>query len=348
MESVEMNFWKNKKVFITGHTGFKGSWLCLWLDLLGADVYGYALAPPTKPSLYELCKIDRIVHSVIADVRDYDKLERAIKGAKPEIIIHMAAQPIVRESYKVPRETYEINVIGTVNLLEAARQCKSVKVIINVTTDKVYENVNKQSGYKEKEALGGYDPYSSSKACSELAAAAYRRSYGMNLATARAGNVIGGGDWAYDRLVPDFVRAILCGKKLRIRNPFAIRPWQHVLEPLSGYLLLAEKLYKYGNKYAQAWNFGPNDSDAKPVKWIADNFCKNWGKEAGYIIDRGKHPHEAHLLKLDSSKARKILGWRPKWKLEMALDKVIEWIRAYKENDNLVEICHKQIKEHMV
>lgn len=342
-----MKFWKDRRVFITGHTGFKGSWLCMWLSMLGAEVTGYALEPPTKPSLFELCRIDELVKSVIGDVRDLKKLKRAMLAAKPEIVIHMAAQPIVRESYKVPVETFSTNVMGTVNVLEATRFCKTVKAVVNVTTDKVYENQEKIIGYKESEPLGGYDPYSSSKACSELVAAAYRQSYSMPVATARAGNVIGGGDWAPDRLVPDFVRAIMKGKKIIIRNPNAVRPWQHVLEPLSGYLILAEQLFKYGQKYAEAWNFGPDDSDAKPVEWIAKKLCADWGKGAGYVIDRGKHPHEAYFLKLDSTKARSRLEWRPKWNLAKAINKVVEWTRAYKQGGDLRKVCFGQIREYM-
>lgn len=348
-------FWKGKRVFLTGHTGFKGSWLCLWLYLLGAKVTGYALEPPTKPSLFKLCKIDRMVKSIIADVRDIKTLKKAMLATKPEIVIHMAAQPIVRESYKVPVETFAINVMGTVNVLEAARSCKSVRGIINVTTDKVYENVANPStslgvrsqGYKEKEPLGGYDPYSGSKACSELVSSAYGRSYSMNMATARAGNVIGGGDWAGDRLVPDFVRAILKGKKIRVRNPKATRPWQHVLDPLSGYLMLAEKLYKHGAKYSEAWNFGPNDRGNKPVEWLVRKLCADWGKGAGYAVDYGKHPHESHYLKLDSTKARKRLGWKPKWGLAKAVDKVVEWTRAYQKKANLKKVCFQQIKDYV-
>ena len=342
-----MRFWKGKRVFITGHTGFKGAWLCLWLHVLGAKVTGYALKQPTKPSLFGLCKIDRLIKSIIADIRDLKALKRAMLAAEPEIVIHMAAQPIVRESYKVPVETYSTNVMGTVNVLEAARSCRSVKAVINVTTDKVYENRGMRNAYREGDSLGGHDPYSSSKACSELVASAYRLSYSMNLATARAGNVIGGGDWAGDRLVPDFVRAILKGQKLRVRNPKAIRPWQHVLEPLAGYLMLAEKLYKHGGKYAGAWNFGPNDSDAKPVKWIVKKLCAGMGKGSGFVIDRGKHPHEAHYLRLDSAKARKKLGWRPKWNLVKAIDKVIEWTKAYQRKADLRQVCFQQIKEYM-
>ncbi|MFH1362101.1 MAG: CDP-glucose 4,6-dehydratase [bacterium] len=344
---MDKKFWQNKRVFITGHTGFKGSWLCMWLSLLGAKVTGYALKPPTKPSLFELCRVEKLIKSVIGDVRDIKKLKKVLQAARPELVIHMAAQPIVRDSYKVPVETYSTNVMGTVNLLEAARACSSVKAILNVTTDKVYENVNKKQGYKEIEALGGYDPYSSSKACSELISTAYRSSYLMNIATARAGNVIGGGDWAVDRLIPDFVRAVMNGKKIKLRYPKATRPWQHVLEPLRGYLLLTEKLYKQPTKYAQAWNFAPNKNDCRPVEWLVKRLCVVWGKGAGYSVNKGKHLHEASFLMLDSTKARKDLGWKPKWGLSKAIEKIVEWTRAYQKKADLRKICFEQIEEYM-
>ncbi len=345
-------FYTGKRVFITGHTGFKGSWLCLWLHKLGAKVYGYALNPPTDPSLYELCKIDRLVQSTIADVRDGESLTKAMLSAQPEIVIHMAAQPLVRDSYKIPVDTYSINVMGTVNLFEAVRACRTVKAVINVTTDKCYENKEEDRGYRENEPLGGYDPYASSKACSELVTSAYRSSYfnpedyrrhGVGVASARAGNVIGGGDWAADRLIPDCVRALLKGEKTLLRSPRAIRPWQHVLEPLSGYLLLAHKLYVDGPRFSEAWNFGPDDSDAKPVEWLVKTFCEKWGDGASYEIDKGAHPHEAHYLKLDCSKAKSELGWRPAWSLEKAVDGIIEWTRVFQNGGNVKEICLKQI-----
>jgi CDP-glucose 4,6-dehydratase len=344
------NFWKGRRVFITGHTGFKGSWLCIWLSMLGAKVTGYALQPPTTPSLFRLCRVDQLVKSVAADVRDLPALKRAMRAARPEIVFHLAAQPIVRESYKVPVETFATNVLGTVNVLEAARQCPSVKAIVNVTTDKVYEMRNAErvtrNAYTEADPLGGHDPYSSSKACSELVVQAYRRSYGMNVATARAGNVIGGGDWAADRLVPDFVRSILKGEKLAIRNPRAVRPWQHVLEPLAGYLLLAEKLYRHPGEYASAWNFGPEKKDAKPVEWLAKKLCALWGARAGYALDRGKHPHEAGFLLLDAGKAKKELGWRPKWDIATAIAKIVDWTKAYRSGQDLRAVCYRQIEEY--
>ncbi|MBU6392494.1 MAG: CDP-glucose 4,6-dehydratase [Planctomycetes bacterium] len=352
---INKSFWKNRRVFITGHTGFKGSWMCLWLHSLGAKITGYALNPPTEPSLYRLCRINQLVNSVIADVRDGEKLEKTMLAVSPEVVIHMAAQPLVRDSYKSPVETYSINVMGTVNLFESIRKCNSVRAAVNVTTDKCYENKEWFWGYRENEPLGGYDPYSSSKACSELVTSAYRNSFfnprdysnhGVAVASARAGNVIGGGDWAVDRLIPDCVRALLNGEKIIIRNPNAIRPWQHVLEPLSGYLLLSQKLFEAGPRFAYGWNFGPNDEDAKPVDWIVRELCVKWGEGASYEIDKKKHPHEAHYLKLDCSKAKAELGWHLRWNLETAIDSIIEWTRAYKEKKQLLDISLKQIEEY--
>ncbi len=353
---ISKGFWTNKKVFVTGHTGFKGSWLCLWLYFLGADVTGYALNPPTDPSLFELCRIDVLIKSTIADVRDGESLAQAMRKADPEIVIHMAAQSLVRESYKNPVETYSTNVMGTVNLFEAVRKCKNVKAVINITSDKCYENKEWPWGYRENEPMGGYDPYSNSKACSELVTSAYRNSFfnpkeydthGVGLASARAGNVIGGGDWAQDRLVPDCIRAILKGEKIIVRNPHAVRPWQFVLEPLAGYLMLAQKLYEDGPKYAEGWNLGPDDHDAKPVEWIVKKLCEKWGQNSSYEIDEGKHLYEAHHLKLDCSKAKFKLGWHTKWNLEQAIDKVIEWTRAYQENKDVKEICLDQIEDYL-
>jgi len=353
---IDKNFWKKKRVLITGHTGFKGSWLCLWVHSLGAIVTGYALTPPTDPSLFELCKIDNLFTSITGDVRNSELLNKAMLAASPEIIIHMAAQSLVRDSYKDPVGTYSTNVMGTLNLFEAVRKCKSIKAVINVTTDKCYENREWLWGYRENEPMGGYDPYSNSKACSELVTSSYRSSFfnpkdydthGIGIASARSGNVIGGGDWAPDRLIPDCVRSILKGEKILIRNPQAIRPWQHVLEPLSGYLMLAEKLYEKGPRYGEPWNFGPNDDDVKPVEWIVKKVCEKWGHNALYEIDKRKHPHEANYLKLDCSKAKTKLEWHPKWNIEQAIDKVIEWTLAYKENKDLTEGCLKQIDEYI-
>ncbi len=352
---IDSKFWKHRKVFITGHTGFKGSWLCLWLDKLGADVTGYALASPTNPNLFSQCRVDKIVKSVISDVRDSRSIHEAMDSAAPEIVIHMAAQPLVLDSYRHPAETYETNIMGAVNLLEAVRDCESVKAVINVTTDKCYENREWVWGYRENEPLGGFDPYSSSKACSELVTKSYRSSFfnpedyplhGVAIATARAGNVIGGGDWTAGRLLPDCVAALMNGAKIKIRNPNSVRPWQHVLEPLSGYLTLAEKLFQYGPAYGDGWNFGPDDHDAKPVELVVRTICEKWGKSAGYETDPGTHPHEAAYLKLDCSKAKSKLGWRPKWDLEKAIEGIVYWTRAYMENKDVREVCFEQIEEY--
>jgi CDP-glucose 4,6-dehydratase len=351
---MAMKFWQGKKVFLTGHTGFKGSWLSLWLDSLGAEVTGYALKPPTDPSLFEICELEDRIDSIIGDIRDKKSLIKTVLSVEPDIIIHMAAQPIVRESYRDPFGTYETNVMGTVNLLEAVRQSKSVRAVVNVTTDKCYENKETLRAYKETDPMGGFDPYSNSKACSELVTASYRSSFfnpldhakhKVAIATARAGNVIGGGDWASERLIPDFVRAILNKETIRVRNPKAIRPWQHVLEPLSGYMMLAEKLYTHGPKYSEGWNFGPSRTDAKPVEWIVKNLCKKWEGSA-YSIDKGRHPHEANYLILDNSKANKRLGWSPKWDLSQALDKVVDWTKAYQDKEDIYDICIEQISEY--
>ena len=346
-------FWRNKRVFLTGHTGFKGSWLSLWLSTLGAEVTGYALAPPTDPSFFNLCGIDQRLNSIIADIRDATTLGDTMRQAAPEIIIHMAAQPLVRESYRTPVETYATNVMGTVNLLEAARHCPSVRAIINVTTDKCYENREWVWGYRENEPLGGYDPYSSSKACSELVTSAYRNSFfspkeysnhTVAVASARAGNVIGGGDWATDRLVPDCIRALLKKEEILIRSPHAIRPWQHVLEPLSGYLLLAQGLVEEGVQFGNAWNFGPPESDARPVVWIVEKICSIWGQSATYRTDGLSHPHEATYLKLDCSKAHTELGWQPRWGLETALKSIVQWSQAYRDGDDMHAFSLRQIE----
>ena len=354
MNPINPLFWKGKKVFVTGHTGFKGSWLCMFLHQLEAEVHGYALEPPTQPSLYKLCNLDEWVHSTIADIRDLPTLQAALHKASPDIVIHMAAQPLVRQSYADPVETYTINIVGTINLLEAIRKTPSVKAVVNVTTDKCYENKEWHWGYREDEPLGGYDPYSSSKACSEIVTAAYRRSFfsdkekpNVAIATARAGNVIGGGDWATDRLIPDFIRAILQHETVIIRNPQSIRPWQHVLEPLSGYLLLAEKLFREGNNFASSWNFGPEDQDARTVEWIVQYLCNLWGKDANYKISTAPQPHEATYLKLDCSKAKALLGWYPQWKLEKTLKSITDFYQAYAQQADLRQICLDQVKEYL-
>jgi CDP-glucose 4,6-dehydratase len=356
MENSFNSIYKNRKVLITGHTGFKGSWLCLLLHKLGADVYGYALEPPTQPSLFQEAKIEQLITSEIGDIRDLDHLSRFIHQVRPEIVIHMAAQPLVRESYKIPVDTYAINVMGTVNLLEACRLTPGIKAIVNVTTDKCYENREWHWGYRENEAMGGYDPYSNSKGCSELVTSAYRNSYfnpakyadhGVALASARAGNVIGGGDWAADRLIPDFIRSIVNGEIIKIRSPYAIRPWQHVLEPLTGYLTLAAKLFAEGSKFAEGWNFGPEDKDAKNVEWITSTLCKFWCDNAGYEIDTTPQPHEANYLKLDCSKAKAELGWHPKWDIETTLKSIVEWNKAYLNKEDIRKITEKQIDQYI-
>ena len=357
MESVAVSplFWKGKRVFLTGHTGFKGSWLSLWLQSMGAQVVGYALAPPTNPSLFVVTNAAEGMTSLAGDIRDFSSLSSAFLKYQPEIVIHMAAQPLVRYSYVNPIETYSTNLMGTVHLLEASRLAGSVRAIVNVTSDKCYENHEWLWGYRENEPMGGHDPYSSSKGCAELITSAYRSSYfnpmdyanhGIALATARAGNVIGGGDWAEDRLIPDIMNALTHGNPVNIRNPRAIRPWQHVLEPLSGYLLLAERLYKEGTNYAEGWNFGPSDEDAKPVLWITERLIDMWGEGASWVLDEKSHPHEAHHLKLDCSKAKARLNWYPRWHLEDALSATVDWHRAYQHGKNMHDLTLHQIRTY--
>jgi CDP-glucose 4,6-dehydratase len=345
--AVKTGFWKGRRVFLSGHTGFKGGWLALWLADMGAEVHGYALPPPTSPGFFDVVGVaDRMASNTIADLRDADALTRAVQAASPEVVFHLAAQPLVRYSYAEPVETYAVNVMGTVNLLEAVRRTPGVKAIVNVTTDKCYENREWIWPYRENEPLGGYDPYSSSKACSELVTAAYRRSFldsaGVGLASARAGNVIGGGDWAADRLVPDFLRAIDAGQPLVIRSPDAVRPWQHVLEPLAGYLLLAERLLESGAGFAEAWNFGPDEADARPVRWIVERLC-GCCPGARWQCDQAPQPHEAHTLRLDSSKAKAMLGWRPRWSLAQALEKTLEWHQAWRAGRDMADESLRQI-----
>lgn len=353
---VDKSFWAGKVILLTGHTGFKGSWLSLWLQAMGAKVIGYALPPPTKPSLFAAANVAKGMTSIEGDIRDLSALLKVFKTYQPEIVIHMAAQSLVRYSYANPVETYSTNVMGTVHLLEAARQADSVRAIINVTSDKCYENREWVWGYRENEAMGGYDPYSNSKGCAELVTAAYRNSYfnpqnfadhGVALASVRAGNVIGGGDWAENRLIPDIMRAIVQGKAVNIRNPQAIRPWQYVLEPLSGYLMLAKKLWEDGVGYSEGWNFGPNDEDVKPVQWIVENLTKSWRKGASWVLDGSDHPHEAHYLKLDCSKAKTRLDWHPRWSLVDALGAIIDWHRAYRDGKDMHELTVSQIQDYV-
>jgi CDP-glucose 4,6-dehydratase len=345
-------FWQGKKVFLTGHTGFKGSWLSLWLQHMGAIVTGFALAPSTSPSLFEEANVAAGMKSIIGDIRDFSAVHAALNESGAEIVIHMAAQPLVRYSYANPIETYATNVMGTVHLLEAIRQSEGIKAVVNVTSDKCYENQEWPWGYRENEPMGGHDPYSNSKGCSELVTRAYRDSYfgshqQVALASGRAGNVIGGGDWAGDRLIPDMIRAIENNTEVVIRSPNSIRPWQHVLEPLSGYLTLAEHLYTQGQAVVGGWNFGPHDHDAKPVGWIIEQLTGIWGDGAAYRIDTSAATlHEAHYLKLDCSKAHMQLNWQPRWSLSQALLKICEWHKAQLQGGDMHQMTLLQIKEY--
>lgn len=353
--ALNQSFWHKKRVLVTGHTGFKGSWLCLWLNELGAQVTGIALPPPSEPSLFSSVNLSKKIDSHITDICDLANLKRIVEQAQPEIIFHMAAQSLVLQSYKDPVESYMTNVIGTANVFEALRGCDSVKAIVNITTDKCYENKEWHWGYRESDPLGGHDPYSSSKACAELVTATYRKCFfeeaGKPLASVRAGNVIGGGDWAENRLVPDIVKGILKSEEILVRNPHAIRPWQHVLEPLAGYLTLAEKLSgSDGAQYAEGWNFGPYENDARPVEWITESLCKKWGESASWEIgDQSKtQPHEATYLKLDCNKARAQLGWKPRLDLDLALEWIVEWYKCYKSEGDLSNISLEQINRYQV
>jgi CDP-glucose 4,6-dehydratase len=346
--AVSPDFWRGRRVLVTGHTGFKGAWLALWLQHLGAELTGFSLGPPTQPSLFELARLADGMHSIDGDIRDHHAVARVVADARPEVVIHMAAQPMVRRSFAEPRLTYETNVMGTVNLLDAVRHDGRPRVVINVTTDKCYENREWEWGYREDEPMGGYDPYSRSKACSELVTAAFRRSFfadpdGPRLASARAGNVIGGGDWGEDRLVPDIMRAAVGGPPLRLRNPNSVRPWQHVVNPLSGYLLLAEALSGSAD-FADAWNFGPPDDDARPVGAILDRLAAAWPDRLDWNVDDGPHPHEARYLKLDSSRARGRLGWRPAVGLDTALESIAAWHVALRDGADMRAVTLGQIE----
>jgi len=351
---VDPMFWKGKNVFLTGHTGFKGSWLSLWLVSMGAKVTGYALAPNTTPNLFDVLAIDSLIKkSHIADVRDLASLQQAMSEVKPDIVIHMAAQPLVRYSYVNPVETYATNVMGTVHVLESTRVIDTVRATVVVTTDKCYENKEWAWGYRENEPMGGYDPYSNSKGCAELATSAYRQSYFSSansinkVASARAGNVIGGGDWSEDRLIPDAIKAFEANVPLMIRNPLATRPWQHVLEPLSGYLILVQALYEKGSAFASGWNFGPRDEDNRAVQEVVDLLISSLGETACWEKEGSEQPHEANLLKLDCSKARTQLGWIPKWDLETAIKEIAQWQKAYQANESMQEVSLAQINHYM-
>jgi CDP-glucose 4,6-dehydratase len=352
---LNRSFWKNRKVFVTGHTGFKGSWLSLWLDSLGCDVTGYALEPPTQPNLFEQVRLGGTVRTIHADIRDFERLKSAIADSRPEVVLHMAAQSVVRRGYEDPIETYSSNVMGTVNLLEAIRQLKQPCVVVNVTSDKCYANREWVWGYREDEPMGGRDPYSNSKGCAELVTTAYRESFfppesfsqhGIALASARAGNAIGGGDWTSDQLIPDLMRAFLAERPCLIRNPAAYRPWQFVLEPLRGYLMLAERLTEDGKRFASGWNFGPVDVDAKPVSWIADHLVAAWGKPVSWRQDSAAHPREARALKLDASKAGAYLDWRPALPLHRALEWIVEWYRGFQAGADLNRLTRAQIERY--
>ena len=345
---VNPAFWNGKKVFVTGHTGFKGSWLSLWLLKMGAVVKGFALEPNTNPNLFTETKLSSDMESDISNISDLKQLTKSMLNFNPDILIHMAAQPLVRFSYKYPVETYATNVIGTVNVLEAARKCKNLKSIISVTSDKCYENKEWLWGYRENDPMGGHDPYSSSKGCAELVTSAYRNSFFIsndapNLASVRAGNVIGGGDWAEDRLIPDILRSFEKNIPVVIRNPMATRPWQHVLEPLAGYMILAEHLFDTGSDYSEGWNFGPNDNDCKSVNWILNQMVEKWGNGVSWIHDKNNNPHEAGYLKLDCSKSKEKLNWLPKWNLEQTLDYIINWHQNFLSGKNVQEECLKEI-----
>jgi len=347
--------WQGRRVFLTGHTGFKGSWLALWLSRLGAQIRGYALDPSTEPNIFSLASVGRVVEDIRSDIRDYAKLEASITEFRPEVVFHLAAQPLVRRSYADPVGTYATNVMGTVHLMEAIRKTPSVRAVVCVTTDKCYQNQEWIWPYRETDPLGGYDPYASSKACAEIVSAAYRSSFfpierlhehHVALATARAGNVIGGGDWSEDRLIPDLVRGFRSGQPVLIRRPNAIRPWQHVLEPLYGYMMLAQKLLAEPAKFATAYNFGPGDEDIWPVERIAHKVAGLWGSGASWSQDSIPSVHEDHVLRLDASKARVELGWQPRLKVEAALEWTMAWYRAWNQGDNMAELTEKQITEY--
>ena len=349
-------FWRNKKVFLTGHTGFKGAWLSLWLQHLGAEVTGFALKPPSNPSFYDVTDISKNMVSIEGDVRDFNALKEALVNSNAEIVFHLAAQSLVRLSYENPIETYSTNIMGTVNLLEAVRNCSSVRSVVNITTDKCYENKEWLWSYRENEPLGGYDPYSSSKACSELVTSSFTNSFfnpksyeihGVAIATARAGNVIGGGDWSKDRLIPDILNSVINKQPVKLRNPRSVRPWQHVLEPLDGYLKLAQKLYEAGGEYSSAWNFGPKEEDAKSVGWVCIRLLEMMGAPLSYeTLGEADAPHEAHILKLNISKAMELLGWQPKTSILQGISMVANWTKEFNRGADMLEFSLNQIFEY--
>lgn len=342
--ALSTDFWRERRVLVTGHTGFKGSWLSIWLQKLGAEVAGYSLEPATEPNLFSLANLNSSMHSSFGDVRSLDRLRQLMSEFQPEVVIHMAAQSLVRPSYKDPVETFSTNVLGTVNVLEAARLCDTVRAVVNVTTDKCYENLERDQAYREDEPLGGHDPYSSSKGCAELVTSSYRRSFNLPVASARAGNVIGGGDWAEDRLLPDMIRAFSADRSANIRNPNSTRPWQHVLEPLHGYLLLAERLYSSPQDFAEAWNFGPDDDDAKPVSWLADRVAQLWSPAANWsVVDASNEPHEAGFLRLNCDKAKQHLCWGPRMDLGLALAWTVNWYRGLQQGEDARALTEHQI-----
>jgi CDP-glucose 4,6-dehydratase len=345
------SFWKNKKILITGHTGFKGSWLTIWLKKLGADITGFSKSVPTNPSLFETVNIEKDIKSIIGDIQNYELLKETIKKCQPEIIFHMAAQSLVIKSYSNPIETFSTNVMGTVNLLYAVKETKKPKIVINITSDKCYENNESLEGYTEDDPMGGYDPYSSSKGCAELITKSFRKSFfnsdhenNIGLASVRAGNVIGGGDWAENRLIPDIIRSIKNKENVKIRNPKALRPWQHVLDPLNGYISLAEKLWDDQTKYSEGWNFGPEKNEVKPVSWIIEKFNEIWKNKINWVVDNNEL-HEANNLILNCQKAKSRLGWNSKINTETALKLTIEWYTKYFDGKNMKEVTEEQIVE---